>query len=135
LNTRKSDWENVNLLRVLPPILWQSLFAAFSDLSSPLQEAKLVPIEIRLSDHRRSLVVVWEDASISRLGARCLRANSRASAALRAALDGAAIAIADDVEIREILPVGQYAINLIFSDGHDRGIYPWPFLRELSDKG
>jgi DUF971 family protein len=29
-------------------------------------------------------------------------------------------------------PVGQYALNLRFSDGHERGIYPWALLRELA---
>ena len=29
-------------------------------------------------------------------------------------------------------PVGLYALNLRFSDGHERGIYPWALLRELA---
>jgi DUF971 family protein len=32
----------------------------------------------------------------------------------------------------DALPIGRYAIQLHFSDGHDRGIYPWAYLRELS---
>ncbi|WP_457444350.1 DUF971 domain-containing protein [Roseateles sp. P5_E4] len=34
-------------------------------------------------------------------------------------------------ELVDAVPVGRYALNLIFSDGHDRGIYPWTWLREL----
>lgn len=37
-----------------------------------------------------------------------------------------------DVEIESIEPVGNYAIRLVFSDGHDSGIYSWSYLRELS---
>ena len=37
-----------------------------------------------------------------------------------------------DVEIKSIEPVGNYAIRLVFSDGHDSGIYSWSYLRELS---
>jgi DUF971 family protein len=36
------------------------------------------------------------------------------------------------VQLSGIEPVGQYAVQLLFSDGHDRGIYPWVLLRELS---
>jgi len=27
--------------------------------------------------------------------------------------------------------VGQYAVKLVFDDGHDSGLYTWPYLREL----
>jgi DUF971 family protein len=27
--------------------------------------------------------------------------------------------------------VGNYAVRLVFSDGHDSGIYTWGYLREL----
>lgn len=33
-----------------------------------------------------------------------------------------------NVEIAEIAPVGNYAISLTFSDGHDTGIYAWERL-------
>lgn len=36
-----------------------------------------------------------------------------------------------DVEITAIEPVGTYAINLTFSDGHDSGIYSWTYLYDL----
>jgi DUF971 family protein len=35
------------------------------------------------------------------------------------------------VAIQNIEPVGNYAIRLIFDDGHDSGIYAWEFLRDL----
>lgn len=36
-----------------------------------------------------------------------------------------------NVAITEIRPVGNYAIRLVFSDGHDSGLYTWKYLREL----
>lgn len=36
------------------------------------------------------------------------------------------------VHLIDAQPVGHYALNLVFSDGHDRGIYPWVWLRELA---
>ena len=35
------------------------------------------------------------------------------------------------VAITDIKPVGNYAVQLIFSDGHDTGLYSWEYLYEL----
>jgi len=33
-----------------------------------------------------------------------------------------------------VSPVGLYSVNVAFSDEHDRGVYPWPFLEKLGAK-
>ncbi|MFQ3200080.1 MAG: DUF971 family protein [Zhongshania sp.] len=38
------------------------------------------------------------------------------------------------VEITELIPVGNYALQLVFSDGHGSGIFSWVYLRELCDQ-
>ena len=38
----------------------------------------------------------------------------------------------ENVTIENIEPIGQYAIKLTFSDGHDTGIYTWDYLYELA---
>jgi DUF971 family protein len=40
--------------------------------------------------------------------------------------------IPDDIRPLSIEPVGNYAIRIRWSDGHDTGIYSWPTLREAS---
>jgi DUF971 family protein len=35
------------------------------------------------------------------------------------------------VLIRDIQPIGNYAVRLVFDDGHATGLYTWSFLREL----
>lgn len=37
----------------------------------------------------------------------------------------------EDVNIREVEPVGNYAVKLHFDDGHDTGLYSWDYLYEL----
>ncbi|MTI15488.1 DUF971 domain-containing protein [Sansalvadorimonas verongulae] len=37
------------------------------------------------------------------------------------------------VNITDVQPVGNYALKLIFDDGHDSGIYTWEYLKELCD--
>ena len=39
-----------------------------------------------------------------------------------------------DVRITRIDPVGNYALKLVFSDGHDSGLYSWRYLRQLADE-
>lgn len=36
------------------------------------------------------------------------------------------------VSLVQIVPQGQYAVKLIFDDGHDSGIYTWAYLHELA---
>jgi DUF971 family protein len=37
-------------------------------------------------------------------------------------------------EIDKIVPVGNYAIQIIWKDGHDTGIYSWEVLRQIEEK-
>ena len=38
------------------------------------------------------------------------------------------------VQLTELIPVGNYALQLVFDDGHDSGIFSWTYLRELCDQ-
>ncbi|MDN3637307.1 DUF971 domain-containing protein [Simiduia curdlanivorans] len=38
------------------------------------------------------------------------------------------------VELKKVEPVGSYALKLVFSDGHDSGIYTWSYLYELASQ-
>ena len=40
-------------------------------------------------------------------------------------------ALSAQCRITDMCQVGVYGVQIIFSDGHDRGIYPWSYLREL----
>lgn len=90
------------------------------------------PLELKLVDQQRLLVIIWENAEESRLGASVLRQNSHAASAVRERLDGI-LGEQRGVRITGIEPIGGYAVRLLFSDGHDRGIYPWAHLRAIAD--
>jgi prepilin-type processing-associated H-X9-DG protein len=38
----------------------------------------------------------------------------------------------EGIRIADITPVGDKGLNLAFSDGHARGIYPWPYLHDIT---
>jgi DUF971 family protein len=79
------------------------------------------------------LEVRWNDGVAQALSHRQLRAACRCSPCQAARLRGQPVVPAGDVRLDRICPVGQYAVQLIFSDGHARGIYPWEWLRDMGD--
>lgn len=81
------------------------------------------------------LTICWEDDAVQKLGNRFLREQCRC-ATCRTMRDqrNEPVIAADSLRITEIIPVGTYAVQLIFSDGHVRGIFPWMFLRRLEDE-
>jgi DUF971 family protein len=95
-------------------------------------ETGQVPSKITLAADRRSLHLDWGDGREDCATAAALREACRSSRSVRARVDGRAVPAAPDLTIVDVRPVGHYAVNLVFSDGHDRGIYPWGYLREIA---
>lgn len=93
-----------------------------------------IPSEIALAADRRSLTIDWGRGRRVSASATALRDACRSSRSVRLRVDGWAVPAADDLTIVDVRPVGHYAINLVFSDGHDRGIYPWGYLKEIAAK-
>jgi DUF971 family protein len=89
------------------------------------------PTEIHLNRERTRLSVTWENGAITAYPATLLRERARDAGSTRAAVDGWAVPPPPDLTIAAIEPIGHYAVRLAFSDGHDRGIYPWAYLLEI----
>jgi DUF971 family protein len=90
------------------------------------------PIEIRLRTVSRVLSVVFDNGLRHDLPFEYLRVNSP-SAEVQGHGPGQKIVVTgkEDVQITRVEPVGQYAVRLVFDDGHDSGLYTWKYLREL----
>ena len=90
------------------------------------------PVEIRLDRNRRLLKVTFDDGTSFELPSEYLRVHSR-SAEVKGHGRGEGILQTgkENVKIVDVQPVGLYAVKLIFDDGHDTGLYTWPFLYEL----
>lgn len=80
----------------------------------------------------RQLELEFADGLEGALGAEFLRVHSP-SAEVRGHGPGQEVLVSGkrNVEILDVRPVGHYAIQLVFDDGHDSGIYTWQYLREL----
>lgn len=90
------------------------------------------PLEIKLHQKSCELEVSFDDGKVFRFSCEFLRVYSP-SAEVRGHGPGQEVLQVGkrEVEIIDIEPVGNYAIKLIFSDGHDTGLYAWDYLFNL----
>jgi DUF971 family protein len=91
-----------------------------------------VPAEIKLRKASRVLEVSFADGSRVQLPFEYLRVHSP-SAEVKGHGPGQEVLVLgkENVGVRTIEPVGQYAVKLVFDDGHDTGLYTWKYLYEL----
>jgi DUF971 family protein len=90
--------------------------------------------EIKLRTRSRVLEVTFEDGARFELPFEYLRVHSP-SAEVKGHGPGQEVLVLgkQNVGIRAVEPVGQYAVKLVYDDGHDSGLYSWKYLRELGD--
>ena len=93
------------------------------------------PTEINLDRDRTRLSVTWDHGATDVFPATLLRDSTRDAGSVRLAVDNWAVPAASSLTITSIEPIGNYAVRLTFSDGHDRGIFPWAYLNEIAAAG
>lgn len=97
-----------------------------------MTEADVWPEELRIQDQGRNLQVKFQSGEEHTLSAEFLRVESP-SAEVKGHGPGQEQLVFGkrNVVIKKVEPVGSYAIRLIFSDGHDTGLFTWPYLAKL----
>lgn len=78
------------------------------------------------------LALVWDDGCQARLSAARLRAACKCAGCEQLRRNGRPPQAPAGTALAQINPIGQMGVQLVFADGHDRGIYPWPYLHQLS---
>ncbi|MHB0984568.1 MAG: gamma-butyrobetaine hydroxylase family protein [Sulfuricella sp.] len=93
-----------------------------------------LPTEIKLHQKSRLLEIAFSDGKRYQLPCEFLRVYSP-SAEVRGHGPGQEVLQVGkkNVEITDVQPVGSYAVQLVFSDGHDSGLYSWDYLYDLGD--
>ena len=92
----------------------------------------LTPTEIRLRSRSRLLDVSFDDGSRFELPFEFLRVNSpSAEVKGHGPGQGTLVLGKQQVGITRLEQVGQYALRIVFDDGHDTGLYSWKYLHEL----
>ena len=90
------------------------------------------PTELRLAKDRKTLAVSFDTGERFELAAEYLRVTSPSAEVQGHSPDERkTVPGKRNVEIIEVLPVGHYAVRLVFDDMHSTGIYAWDYLHEL----
>jgi DUF971 family protein len=92
----------------------------------------ILATHIKLRTRSRLLEVSFQDGSCFELPFEYLRVHSP-SAEVQGHGHGESILVVgkQSVGVRAVEPIGQYAVRLVFDDGHDTGLYTWKYLYEL----
>lgn len=91
-----------------------------------------VPSDIRLRRRTAVLELTYADGTHYELPAEFLRVHApSADVQGHGNSEGELVGGQRLVTITDLKPVGHYAIQLFFSDGHQSGIYTWEYLHSL----
>jgi DUF971 family protein len=90
------------------------------------------PTELRLHKDRKALSMSFDSGESYTLPAEYLRIKSP-SAEVQGHSPDQRITVPGkiNVAILEVVPVGNYAVRLVFDDMHSTGIFGWGYLRDL----
>jgi DUF971 family protein len=93
------------------------------------------PTELRLDKDKRVLVVSFDDGQSFALPAELLRVLSP-SAEVQGHSPEQRVTVGGkrNIGIAGLEPVGNYAVRIVFTDGHDTGLYVWEYLRQLGEE-
>jgi DUF971 family protein len=90
------------------------------------------PVEIRLKREPSALEILFESGERIFLDAEYLRVESpSAEVKGHGGTTPPPVAGKKDIRLTSLERVGNYALRLIFEDGHSTGIYSWGLLHEL----
>ena len=90
------------------------------------------PLELRLSNDKKTLTVAFEGGESFALPAEYLRVKSPSAEVQGHSPDERkTVPGKRKVMILEVNPVGNYAVRLVFDDLHSTGIYSWDYFAEL----
>ncbi|MGB0449861.1 MAG: DUF971 domain-containing protein, partial [Porticoccaceae bacterium] len=77
------------------------------------------------------LELCWSDGAVDTISEQNLRRYCACSGC-RAKKQVGVELVTDSATVVDLLPMGTTGVQIRFSDGHDRGIYPWAYLRAIA---
>ncbi|MAZ46713.1 MAG: hypothetical protein CMM98_03975 [Rickettsiales bacterium] len=93
----------------------------------------MIPNSVKLSSDKRSLQIEYDKKNFLILSSSFLRAHTP-SVENKNNLNSPDIKRFSEVLIKKVEKVGNYAVRISFTDGHNTGIYSWDFLYEIGLK-
>jgi Uncharacterized protein conserved in bacteria len=94
----------------------------------------MIPTKVQLHKQSRMLELQFGAQSFH-LSAEYLRVHSPSAEVKGHGPNQAVLQFGKkDVGINNVAPVGNYALKIVFDDGHDSGIYSWSYLYQLASE-
>lgn len=92
------------------------------------------PVSINLHKKSRILEISFDEGSTFELSCEMLRVLSPSAEVSGHGSGQAVLQLGkEEINITDIEPVGNYAIKLVFDDGHHTGLYTWDYLYDLGN--
>lgn len=93
------------------------------------------PTEIKLHQQSRLLEIAFDDGTSYQLPYEFLRVHSPSAEVVGHGRGQEVLQVGKkNVGVREVSPVGSYALKITFDDGHDSGLYTWEYLQDLGGR-
>lgn len=89
------------------------------------------PDRIELNHRAGTLSLVWADKAPQRFFYSTLRRECPCAQCRRLRIEGDTVPVVEGVFVTHAEPMG-YGVQLVFSDRHARGIFPWRYFDELA---
>jgi DUF971 family protein len=97
-----------------------------------MSEPRITPTNVRAPHGARVLEITWADGRKYAYPHEILRGYCPC-AGCQGHRGGVRLVPGGDLELRDIQQVGNYALGLIWGDGHSTGIYSYRYLRRLGE--
>ena len=94
-----------------------------------------VPLAIRLRSESRQLELELADGHVTTVTHAELRGSCRCALCVTTRRRDGSIDVSPEIRLISVAPCGASAVQLTFSDGHSRGIYPFAWLQSLAATG
>lgn len=94
----------------------------------------LPPARIRPDHPHRAMLIDWQDGDKCAIHLKDLRGACTCAMCVDEVTGERLInvdSIPEDIQVKEMSLVGNYAIRITWSDGHDTGLFTWPRLAAI----
>ena len=107
---------------------------AWAELNAS-SDSRIDPPKLEIAADQSELAVTFEGAKPFTLSAEMLRVMSPSAEVQGHSPDQrVTVGRKRNVKIKELRPVGNYAVRIVFDDGHDTGLYAWSYLQTLDQE-
>jgi DUF971 family protein len=96
-----------------------------------VNDSVIPPKNVAFTKGDAGVIVTWQNGSSSTISGSELRRYCACSECRARSVVGLSL-INESAELNEVSLMGCYAMHAKFSDGHERGIYPWPYVYAIS---